>query len=332
LGNNSSGIEIVPSNATTVGYYGIGFIMLNAAWRPVPCFFAASGGAGHSVESFCGRGHSAGILPAMQLSRRRGFTLVELLVVIGIIALLISILIPVLGRARDQANKVACMSNLRQVAIGFMLYAGSNKDMCPFGSRSDNQGNADLPEDWVHYRGGIANQGLWSSAIAPFLSGKGSGLENVLRCPSDNFANRDWANAYTYSYVMNMYYEPRPGFFPPEGHPPVRLSTTKRASEKILLAEENERTINDGFWAPGNYLGAPVDGNPEANWVVNWDWLSIRHDNTKKEAEPPIPNTGPLLALPNLYARGQVCFADGHVDYVSRRQAHSPQNLLPRMP
>ena len=268
---------------------------------------------------------------AARAPRGFGFTLVELLVVVGIIALLISILIPVLGRARDQANKTACMSNLRQVMLAFMQYANANKDMCPFGARSDNPGNVDIAEDWIHYRQGINNQGLWSSAITPYLGGPGEGLRAILRCPSDNVDNRSNMGQYPYSYTMNMYYEPRPGFFPPEGHPPVRLSTTRRASEKILLAEENERTINDGFWAPGNYSAPPVPGNYEAGWVVNWDWLSIRHDNSKKEAEPPVAFTGPLTNLPNRQRRGNVCFADGHVDYVTRTYAHSPQYLLPRL-
>ena len=260
------------------------------------------------------------------------FTLVELLVVIGIIALLISILSPALGRARDQANRAACMSSLRQVLMGFMMYANSNKDKCPYGARLDNPGGVDLESDWIHWRNGINNQKLDSSAIAPFVNSKGQGLADLLRCPSDRLGDRITSStgSYAYSYSMNMYFEPRPGYYPAEGGPPIRLGATKRASEKILLAEENEKTINDGFWAPGNYVSTPNATNPEAGWVVNWDWLSIRHDNSKKESEPAVPNTGPLTNLPNREKRGLVCFVDGHVDFVTRRLAHSPTSLLPR--
>lgn len=68
---------------------------------------------------------------------RKAFTLVELLVVISIIALLLAVLMPSLGRARKQAQKVICMTHMKQVTLGIMVYSVDNKNYVPNGFRGE---------------------------------------------------------------------------------------------------------------------------------------------------------------------------------------------------
>jgi len=69
--------------------------------------------------------------PADRASKQQAFTLVELLVVIGIIAVLISILLPTLGKVRRQANTLQCSSNMRQLATAMIMYIGDSKGRLP---------------------------------------------------------------------------------------------------------------------------------------------------------------------------------------------------------
>jgi len=76
----------------------------------------------------------------MKVSKRTGFTLVELLVVIGIIALLISILLPALSKARRSAQTMACLSNLRTLGQAVAMYAGEHKQCLPYPTTTLGEG------------------------------------------------------------------------------------------------------------------------------------------------------------------------------------------------
>ncbi|HEX2998988.1 MAG TPA: DUF1559 domain-containing protein [Armatimonadota bacterium] len=97
------------------------------------------------------------------LARRKGFTLIELLVVIAIIAILAAILFPVFARARENARKSTCQSNLKQLATAVLMYVQDYDEKLPAANCA-----------------GLGNGMEWNIVAAPYIKNYG-----VYKCPSD---------------------------------------------------------------------------------------------------------------------------------------------------
>ncbi|HZO87416.1 MAG TPA: DUF1559 domain-containing protein [Chthonomonadaceae bacterium] len=117
-------------------------------------------------------------------SRKHGFTLIELLVVIAIIAILAAILFPVFAQAREKARAISCLSNLKQIGTGCMMYLQDYDETYPLG--------------YTWQEGGPWGGDMWTVSLTPyiqkygdtgtdFVNGELKGIANIYSCPSVRF-------------------------------------------------------------------------------------------------------------------------------------------------
>ncbi len=122
--------------------------------------------------------------PPSRTRRPSAFTLVELLVVIGIIALLISILLPTLNKARKSANTVQCMSNMRQVALAMLSYSNQNHGSLIPVRITGTTANYPYGFCWANE---LVREHLLSAPNAYLSASKGNFTQNsVFRCPESS--------------------------------------------------------------------------------------------------------------------------------------------------
>src|SRR4051812_4126059 len=104
-----------------------------------------------------------------QRTKKKAFSLIELLVVIAIIAILAGLLLPALAKAKAKAQRVACVSNLKQTGLGFRMWLDDNDSKFPWLTPTNDGGTQTVPFTWAHYS--VASNEL----VSP----------KVLHCPSD---------------------------------------------------------------------------------------------------------------------------------------------------
>lgn len=170
------------------------------------------------------------------LRQRSAFTLIELLVVIAIIAILASILFPVFARARENARRASCMSNLKQIGLGMMMYVQDYDEQYPVGIVGDLDVNNSTPLSGAAYCTGMpcaifsvsdghatgGNIMSWMDLLQPYTKST-----QIFVCPSQQYATY---GGYGYNiYINNL----------KSAVPPVKMASLNNPSTTAMLMDCN---------------------------------------------------------------------------------------------
>ena len=202
----------------------------------------------------------------------RGFTLVELLVVVGVITLLIALLMPLLSGAREQAGRVACMANLRTLTGAWLQYADGHRGrLC--GAVPRPVGSPGFC-DWV--AAGPDEQSLRDGVLWPFVNAAGA-----YRCPADEVNS-------SHTYLINSWLNGEGPPAPGDSAPAQTLSRLRNASETFVFLEHldrggcNDRSFKVPPYPSEDWIDLPALGlhgragliSFADGHVIVWNWLT----------------------------------------------------------
>jgi len=202
--------------------------------------------------------------------RRAGFTLVELLTVVGIIALLVSLLLPALNIASDQAKAVQCLSNLRQVMVATQIYLDQHKGTYPLANYTATHGTLKYSYNWDFTT--LRNTATSITTMIPGLVWGTKTNLRVQQCPVYEGPSMTAGGAYVgdpytgynynTSYVGGEYvsslglYTPttkanqvrRPSDTAVFGDGAYRVGSNRIGANKFMRAPLTDSTANDAYW------------------------------------------------------------------------------------
>ena len=189
------------------------------------------------------------------MDKQRGFTLIELLVVIAIIAILMAILMPALNRAREQGKRAACLSNVKQLTLAWILYADDNDGKMASGNTSLGGHNKD-GACWVYWPGRNVSEeerieGIKRGLLFPYCPNL-----NLYKCPTGVRGE-----VVTYAIVDAM-----------NGHDAIPGADGQILKSRVQIRRPGQRAVfvDEGQLSP-------------SSWTVNydreqwWDGITVRH-------------------------------------------------------
>ena len=237
----------------------------------------------------------------------RAFTLVELLVVLGIIAVLIAIIMPALNKARASARSAVCLSNLRTIGHGFLMYANDNHDQLV----------------WPQIKEGSVSKYYWWDLIGPYLGTKDLSTPQVVKSCPDYAPPTTGLQSYHKGYGMNT----KAKMYVDNGGTARETAEYKHPSDGYLDASGNwkspaHETAYRNLKMPWKY--SRVFSRPTDKYIVG-DANSMKCEpissNITEWLGPP-PYTGGAPVRHNLGKTANYLFLDGHAETRIPSHAH----------